>query len=479
MELLGCSLDQAINIMQKYEEFDLSTSLFYRELQSLLGNRILVDKTTLYSFQKKNLIRAEYLFDQPKYIHLIRNPESVIHSYLSSHIDSEYGYGYPYSAREKAELFWLICNENICSFLSEIPAERKFFIRFDDFVNDPENWMKSISSFLDVTFDTDMLEPYQGLKMTDGVHPDSKMVGDPTFSNYTTIDPSVANKWNQKPLEGKINPYTRSLAKGFGYYQENNKNLVKNFNISFEPAPLPREWNSMRSQEFPLTFSQQRLWFLDQLQPGKPVYNIPIIVNISGQFNILAFERSINEVIRRHEILRTFFQIKNGVPVQIICTSLNLNIPVVDLSHLAEEIRETAAMQLANEDAKLSFNLSIPPLTRFTVLRLGMQEHLILATFHHIVFDSWSAEVLFRELSQLYEFFIWGGDTCGEPITLLPQIPIQVGDYAVWQRTKLNSNEFLKQLTYWKNIYLELIVLFLYPWILCCREIFFNERRRA
>ena len=91
--------------MQKYEEFDLSTSLFYRELQSLLGNRTLVDKTTLYSFQKKNLVRAEYPFDQPKYIHLIRNPEFVIHSYLSSHIDSEYGYGYPYFSKRKGQNF--------------------------------------------------------------------------------------------------------------------------------------------------------------------------------------------------------------------------------------------------------------------------------------------------------------------------------------------------------------------------------------
>ncbi len=195
----------------------------------------------------------------------------------------------------------------------------------------------------------------------------------------------------------------------------------------------------------PLSFAQQRLWFLDRLQPENPFYNIAIAAELKGQLNIPALKQSFNEIVRRHEALRTNFVNVFGTPTQIIATTLDLPLPIVDLRHLPENERKLEAEKLAVQEAKTPFNLTEDTLLRVTLLQLGETEHWMVLNIHHIVADGWSFGVLFRELSALYEAFSQGKDSP------LAELPIQYADYAIWQRQWLSEEVIQTQLNYWKK----------------------------
>src|SRR6185369_11637025 len=195
----------------------------------------------------------------------------------------------------------------------------------------------------------------------------------------------------------------------------------------------------------PLSYGQQRLWFLDQLEPGNPVYNLPTGVRLRGALQLSALERSLNEIIRRHEALRTRFLTLDGEPVQVIDPELELRLEVVDLSTLYEDERETEALKLAHATAALPFDLTTGPLLRATLLRLAAEEHILLLTMHHIISDGWSLGVLVREVGALYRAFSEGS------ASPLPALPVQYLDYAVWQREQLTSEFLAEQLSYWRE----------------------------
>jgi hypothetical protein len=173
----------------------------------------------------------------------------------------------------------------------------------------------------------------------------------------------------------------------------------------------------------PLSHAQQRLWFLDQLAPGSPFYNMPVALRLAIPLDISALTRSLDEIVRRHESLRTTFAVQNGQQVQMIAPLLHLDMPVVDLQHFSDP--ETEAHRQANEEARNPFDLAIGPLIRARLLRLAPQDHVLLLTLHHIIADGWSLGILFRELTALYVAF-----TKGDP-SPLPDLPIQYADYAV------------------------------------------------
>jgi acyl carrier protein len=200
-----------------------------------------------------------------------------------------------------------------------------------------------------------------------------------------------------------------------------------------------------RDKDLPLSFAQQRLWFLDQLEPGSTVYNIPGAVRIRGQLNVAVLEQSLNEIVRRHEALRTTFSAIDGDPVQIVASSLSVSLPVVDLNDQAESEREKAARRLAREEARRPFDLARGPLVRATLISLAHDDHVLLLSLHHIVSDGWSMGVLYRELSVLYQAF-----TNSQP-SPLPDLPIQYADYSVWQREWLKGEELERQISYWKK----------------------------
>jgi hypothetical protein len=158
----------------------------------------------------------------------------------------------------------------------------------------------------------------------------------------------------------------------------------------------------------PPSFAQQRLWLLEQLEPDRPAYNIPVAIRLMGVVDAAALEQSINEIVRRHEVLRTTFSAVDGQPLQVISSSLTLTVRQVDLVELPENERETRALHLAAEAARKPFDLSQGPLVRATLLRLGAKEHILLLIIHHIVFDGWSMELFYRELTALYRAFSSG-----------------------------------------------------------------------
>jgi len=200
-----------------------------------------------------------------------------------------------------------------------------------------------------------------------------------------------------------------------------------------------------RQGELPLSFAQQRLWFLDQLQPGNPAYNIPAAVRLKGALNVAVLEQTFQEIIKRHEALRTTFKSVEGRPAQVIISSFNFTLPIVNLRELSQAEREAEAMRLAAEEARQPFDLTKWPLLRVTLLHLDDTEYLLLLTVHHIVADGWSMGVLVREVAALYEAF------CSGQPSPLPELSVQYADYAVWQIKWLQGEVLEAKLADWKQ----------------------------
>ena len=194
-----------------------------------------------------------------------------------------------------------------------------------------------------------------------------------------------------------------------------------------------------------LSFAQQRLWFLAQLEPDSPIYNVPIALRLTGPLDIHVLQKSFQEVVRRHEVLRTTFVMVKDQPRQAIAHEPVLSVPVLDLTGLPHDEREARIQHLANEEARRPFDLSTGPLLRVRLLRSGDQEHILLVTLHHIASDGWSMNVLIQEMTTLYAAF-----ANGQPSPLSP-LPIQYADYAVWQRQWLQGDVLEEQLSYWKR----------------------------
>ncbi|CAG0936134.1 nonribosomal peptide synthetase DhbF [Thermoflexales bacterium] len=199
------------------------------------------------------------------------------------------------------------------------------------------------------------------------------------------------------------------------------------------------------ANSYPISFAQQRMWFIEQLDPGTSAYNISTAIRLTGPLNIAALELSINRVMERHESLRATFTTVNGTPVQVIHSQLHLTLHVVDWSELAEAEREARIRQAAIEEASSAFDLQQGPLVRATLLRLGAEEYVALLTMHHIVSDGWSLGLLVQEIGAFYEAL-----TNGRP-PALAELSIQYSDFAAWQRQWLQGEVLDEQLGYWKK----------------------------
>ena len=201
--------------------------------------------------------------------------------------------------------------------------------------------------------------------------------------------------------------------------------------------------NDTNEYVFPLSFAQQRLWFLDRIAPGNPFYNIPLAIPIKAYLNIPVLERSLNAIIQRHETLRTVFDEIDGEPSQIIHETMPLKVEVIDISRLDREGHEAKTMELATADAVKPFNLRTGPLIRCSVVKRGLTDNILLLSMHHIVSDGWSMGILANELTTLYQALSMGQRNN------LPDLPIQYADFTVWQRESFESEELKKELDYW------------------------------
>ncbi|HZF08986.1 MAG TPA: amino acid adenylation domain-containing protein, partial [Thermoanaerobaculia bacterium] len=200
-----------------------------------------------------------------------------------------------------------------------------------------------------------------------------------------------------------------------------------------------------RVADLPLSFAQERLWFIDQLDPGRPTYNMPLPMQVNGPLNPAVLARSVDRVVERHEALRTRFESRAGRPVQVIDSPGDRAAAWVDLGGLAVERREMEIRRLAKEERWRPFDLERGPLLRVTLLEAGVEDWRVLFTMHHIISDGWSLEVLVREVSALYGALVQGE----EPV--LPALPIQYADFAVWQRGWLSGDVLANEIAYWRE----------------------------
>ncbi|MBD2606568.1 AMP-binding protein, partial [Scytonema hofmannii FACHB-248] len=202
-----------------------------------------------------------------------------------------------------------------------------------------------------------------------------------------------------------------------------------------------------RSQQSPVPLSapQQRLWFLQQLEPQSSVYNEFACIQLKGILNFAALEKSFNEIVKRHESLRTSFETLDEQPVQVIHPTLTVELPMVNLSDLPQALQDAEVERLTTEIAQKPFDLTSSPLLRVMLLQTGEQEHLLLLVIHHIVCDGWSIQVLNQELAVLYEAF------SAEKSSPLSELPIQYADYSIWQHQWLQGEREKTQLSYWKQ----------------------------
>ena len=200
-----------------------------------------------------------------------------------------------------------------------------------------------------------------------------------------------------------------------------------------------------RSRHLPLSFSQERLWFLEQLEPGNASYHLPVAVRFTGRLQVAALAGALSAIVARHEALRTRFVTVEGRPAQAIAAELPLALPLSDLSALPSGVREGEARQLAQEAARQPFDLEAGSLLRVRLLRLGAEEHVALLCLHHIVADGWSMGILVRELGVLYAAVAEGRPA------FLPPLPVQYPDFAVWQRAWLSGEVLAAELKWWRE----------------------------
>lgn len=206
---------------------------------------------------------------------------------------------------------------------------------------------------------------------------------------------------------------------------------------SIQPAP--------RDGNLPVSLTQKPLWFLDQVLPGNSVFNVPAAVQLSGSLNLAVLEQSLNEILRRHEALRTTFAQVEGEGVQIVAEANPSILVLTDLRELAEPARSSEMVRVTAEESLLPFDLAQGPLLRINLLRLNDNEYRALVTMHHIIADDWAMGIFIRELMTLYEAF-----SHGRP-SPLPKLPIQYVDYSIWQRQQLQDGRFESQLAFWRK----------------------------
>jgi len=223
---------------------------------------------------------------------------------------------------------------------------------------------------------------------------------------------------------------------------ETIETAIQNQHGSFASSPIKPQAHNGNP---PLSFAQQRLWFLEHLKPNSSLYLMPCAARLTGQLNVAALEQSLNEIVRRHEVLRTTFATSNGRPFQVISPTASLTLQVIDLSDFAEAEKEAAVNRSIHEESRRPFDLSVGPLMRASLLRLAPDEHVLLFTMHHIISDGWSFGVLIHELGMLYR------DFSQSQAPSLRELPIQYADFSSWQQQWLQGEALDQQLNYWKQ----------------------------
>ncbi len=427
VELRGCSPAEAEALVEACERGGWSTRRFYGWLQEQMGGRMLVDKSTNYPLDPGVLRRSEEVFEEPFYIHLVRHPYGMIHSFEEARIDQLFfRRAHSFGRRELAELVWTLSHRNILDFLGGISPQRRHRIRFEDLVRDPESELRRLCAALGIEYHPDMADPYadphgeRRSRMTDGLYEQGRMIGDMKFHEHRGVEAGTAERWREAYSEDFLGEPTWETAGIFGYAGRPRVGPV---------VPVSRR----PGEALPLSPAQERLWFLDRMLPGSPVYNACRDLRLHGPLDPAALAGALSRVVRRHEALRTVYGETDDGPVQTVLPAEPVPLPVVDLSGLPVE-----SLRVILETARLPFDLVRGPVLRALLLRLEPEEHALRLDIHHIATDGWSMGVLGKELQRLYRQ------------EALPEPPVQYADYSVWQLRWLEA-EGPAQLAAWRE----------------------------
>ncbi len=440
MQLKELDAEAAQRMMQELTNRGLSVKAFYRQLQRWIGDRRLVDKSTTYPLRVETLERAEAMFSQPLYIHLQRHPYGMIRSFEKAHLDRVFfQYQHPFSVRELAELIWTIGYQNILAFLQQIPEQRQYTVKFEELLSRPRQELGKICEFLGLEPVPTMLAAQSDRKtrMTDGLHPQSIMVGDPGFHQFHDIEPSVAERWRADYRADFLGGPASELAHKLGY------RLIKESTQRRLPVQQSQDERVAEPQGegVPLADAQRRIWFLEQLEGTGGAYNMHAVYRINGGLDTAVLERCIREIMERHEPLRASFWLKDGRPVQRFSDEAVFSLRVQELSGLApEELAAQLDEQIEKEVLK-PFALDKPPLMRLLLLRVKGRAHTLVLVIHHLISDDWSMQRLVEELNSLYSAY-----SRNQPATL-PVLPMRYRDFALAQGKRGHESD----LEYWKS----------------------------
>ena len=434
MELRGWSADEALDWVKRAEERDIRTEDVFRELQRFCDGKLLVDKTPSYALEKETLERIENSFDSPFYIHLYRHPCGMINSFKKAHLDQIFfRHEHGLSPSQLAELIWTISHQNIRNHLSGIPKSRQVCISFEQLVRNPEFELRKVCRMVGIDFKKEMLDLYRDSKsrMTDGLRAESRMIGDVRFHEHRQIDASIADSWKE---EWSLDDLS-SRAQGVWFTLNRDDENLTSSSAEFD-VDARRRWVP--------SFSQERLWFLDQLEGSSKAYTIPGAISLSGRLNVDALEKAVSNLMSRHEVLKARFVNESG-SVQIDVSKSHESFKILDLSRSSTREQEARLRELKQDNIEHVFVLSEGTLFRLLLVKLELEKNVLLINVHHAICDGWSLDILFSELVTLYNIEI------NNQVKPLHRLTNSFGDYTVWQRQETSTDRFQKQLAYWRD----------------------------
>src|SRR6185369_17049554 len=378
------------------------------------------------------------------YLHLLRHPGAMMRSFEEARLEQVFfRYRHAFAPRQLAELVWTVSHQNIREFLAEVDQQRQCVVVFEELVRQPEAVLRRVCQTLDLPYEPAMAEPYAEpqRRMTDGLHRESRMLGDVKFHSHQGIDARVAERWREGLAPWPLAPETWALAAQLGY------DPASEAKARVAGSEVGRRMVAVARDEGPLLASsaQRRLWFLDQLEPDRGSYNMPAAVRLQGELNERALEQALSESVRRHEVLRTTFSTAGDEVVQVIHPPAPLPVLRLELSAYGAAERRAQLEWLSQAEAAQPFDLAQGPLLRVTLVRLGAAEQVLLLTMHHSISDGWSLGVLVREVAALYAAYSEGQESP------LPELELQYADYAAWQREWLQGAQLAEQVGYWKE----------------------------
>jgi len=316
--------------------------------------------------------------------------------------------------------------------ITQTKAEKDFLTRTELLAVEPEQQQQLLNSHLQELV-------AQLLRITP-----SQIDGEQPLSNLGLDSLKVFELKNQIEINFGVAISVADFFEGASIAELVNQILTQ-VNNNLTSAYLPISKVEITTSLHPLSFTQQQLWFINQLQPGTATYNIPVAIHPTGKFNGTVLVRSLNEIIQRHDILRTSFEIIDGEPVQKVSDVMTLTLPEVDLRHLADEQQQIEVQTLSLQEAQSSFDLGQAPLLRAKLLHLQPEQSILILTLHHLVSDGWSINILVKELSAIYQAF-----SAGKP-SPIPELSVQYTDFVYWQRNWLQGEVIENHLAYWKQ----------------------------